>query len=125
MPLTGLPCMSFKGCVLLIGIAFAASLPAQEPLPLDPASGLVVDDNWQLVLGNCSSCHSTRLVTQNRMSAESWKHTIRWMQEKHNLWDLGDNETAIIAYLDKHYGVPQRPHRRQPLNQPPLEMDSR
>jgi hypothetical protein len=77
--------------------------------------------HWELVMANCSGCHSTRLVTQNRMSLEGWLHTIRWMQEKHNLWDLGDGETKIVAYLGKHYGVPDLPPRRPPLNQPPLD----
>lgn len=109
---------TFSLCLALLA---CANLAAQESLPIDPGTGLVIDDSWQLVLGNCSSCHSLKLVTQNRMSAESWTHTIRWMQEKHNLWDLGGNEASIVAYLEKHYGVPDIPHRRRPLDQPPLQ----
>ena len=101
--------------------AFLATSAAQESLPLDPESGLIVDENWELVRANCSGCHSARLVTQNRMNASSWIQTIRWMQEKHNLWELGENETKIIAYLEKHYDVPELPHRRQPLDQPPID----
>ena len=111
---TGLFCLAFLTC---------GNLAADESFTIDAETGLVIDDNWQLVLGNCSSCHSLKLVTQNRMSAESWSHTIRWMQEKHNLWDLGENETAIVAYLEKHYGIPERPHRRQPLNQAPINQE--
>lgn len=110
------------------GTAAQDSLPAEkEPdeMPVDPQSGLVIDTGWELVRANCSGCHSTSLVTQNRMSAERWRHTIRWMQQKHNLWDLGDGEPAIIAYLQKHYGEDAVPARRQPLNQPPLEQPSR
>ena len=95
---------------------------AQDRPATDPQSGLIVDGDWQLVLANCSGCHSTRLVTQNRMSAAGWTHTIRWMQEKHNLWDLGQNEEKIVAYLEEHYGVPDVPQRRRPLDQPPLEI---
>ena len=104
-------------CLALLAVSPAAG----DSLPVDTTTGLIIDDNWQLVLGNCSSCHSLKLVTQNRMNAEGWAHTIRWMQEKHNLWDLGGNEVAIVTYLEKHYGVPDVPHRRQPLNQPPLD----
>ena len=110
--------MRFLGFFLF---GFALQLSAAE---VDDA-GMVVDENLPIVKAHCTPCHSAKLITQNRMSRDGWRETIVWMQEKHNLWDLGDNETAIIAYLDKHYGVPQRPHRRQPLNQPPLEMDSR
>lgn len=116
--------MWFRTCLLLATAVTTLSVSGQEPYPVDETTGLIVDDNWQLVLGNCSSCHSLKLVTQNRMDAQTWTETIRWMQEKHNLWDLGESEGAIVAYLDKHYGIPQRPHRRQPLNQPPLEPES-
>ena len=104
-----------------ITCAFFTLSVAQEPEPHDPESGLVVDENWELVRANCSGCHSVSLVTQNRMNATSWIQTIRWMQQKHNLWDLGENEAKIIAYLEKHYGVPDLPQRRQPLNQPPID----
>lgn len=105
----------------VLALALCAQAAAQDSLPTDPQSGLIVDANWQLVLANCSGCHSTRLVTQNRMSAADWTHTIRWMQEKHNLWDLGESEERIVAYLEKNYGVPEVPFRRRPLDQPPIE----
>jgi hypothetical protein len=80
-----------------------------------------MDSDWQLVMANCGACHSTRLVTQNRMTAEGWLHVIRWMQEKHNLWPLGEQEDKIVAYLERNYGLPESRSRRQPLNQPPLD----
>ncbi|HKJ17599.1 MAG TPA: hypothetical protein VJ984_09645 [Xanthomonadales bacterium] len=86
----------------------------------DPQSGLILDENWELVLANCSGCHSPRLVTQNKMNADSWLETIHWMQDKHNLWDLGDSQSKIISYLAKNYGVPELPYRRKPLNVSPL-----
>lgn len=104
-----------------VALALVANAAAQVTLPVDPQSGLIVDEDWELVLANCGACHSTRLVTQNRMGADGWVRTIRWMQEKHNLWDLGESESRIIAYLEKHYGVRDLPLRRKPLNQPPLE----
>ena len=103
-----------------IACVFLTHSVAQEPASHDPESGLILDDHWELVRANCSGCHSVRLVTQNRMNATRWVQTIRWMQEKHNLWGLGENEPKIIAYLAKHYGVSELPHRRQPLNQPPI-----
>ena len=47
--------------------------------------------------------HSAKLVTQNRMSAERWNATIRWMQETQNLWDLGDQQEIIVNYLVTNY----------------------
>ena len=48
------------------------------------------------------------------MSKERWLATIRWMQETQNLWDLGENETAIVNYLAKNY-APNKVGRRQNL----------
>ncbi len=121
--------MSHRFVTGVLALAFLAHGAAQEALPneekpVDARSGLVIDADWELVRANCSGCHSTALLTQNRMSAEGWLRTIRWMQEKHNLWDLGDSEDRIVAYLEKHYGVEALPARRQPLNQPPLHKAS-
>jgi hypothetical protein len=115
--------MLARGLASALTLFYCASGGAQGELPVDPQSGLVMDDNWELVLGNCSGCHSTRLVIQNRMSSAGWTHTIRWMQEKHNLWDLGENEQKIVAYLEANYGVPELPLRRSPLDQPPLDVE--
>ncbi|MDT0538985.1 monoheme cytochrome C [Croceitalea sp. P059] len=75
------------------------------------ATGFVDDEHLQVVIQNCTSCHSAKLVTQNRMSKEGWKATIKWMQETQNLWDLGQNEAKIVSYLAKNY-APEHQGRR-------------
>ncbi|WP_136466437.1 monoheme cytochrome C [Flagellimonas onchidii] len=77
-------------------------------------TGLVEGDGLMLVVNNCTSCHSAKLVTQNRMSKEQWSATIRWMQETQNLWDLGKNEEPIVTYLATYY-APEKEGRRQNL----------
>lgn len=77
-------------------------------------SGFINDVGVTSVIQNCTSCHSAKLVTQNRMSKEGWEATIRWMQETQNLWDLGGNHEKIVSYLAKNYG-PERKGRRQKL----------
>lgn len=67
------------------------------------ATGLIADDHYQLVVSNCTSCHSSKLITQNRATEEGWIKMIRWMQETQNLWDLGENEALIVEYLAKNY----------------------
>ncbi len=74
-------------------------------------SGLVADENYELVLNNCGSCHSYKLVTQNRNDAAGWQEVIDWMQETQKLWDLGENEEKIIAYLAKNYGAKKQTRR--------------
>ena len=77
-------------------------------------TGFKADANLNLVIANCTSCHSAKMVTQNRATREGWKTMIRWMQETQNLWDLGENEDAILDYLAKYY-APEKQGRRQPL----------
>lgn len=97
-----------------------AELPKyEEPLPefengIHLATGFKEGANLDLVIANCTSCHSAKMVTQNRATREGWKTMIRWMQETQNLWELGDNEPLILDYLAKYY-APEEAGRRQPL----------
>lgn len=79
-------------------------------------SGLIVDDGYKLVLNNCGGCHSYKLVTQNQADVEGWTETIHWMQATQKLWDLGENETPLVAYLAKHYGIKKKGRRENLKN---------
>ncbi|PRY89015.1 cytochrome C [Mongoliibacter ruber] len=76
--------------------------------------GLVQGEGLQLVLANCTNCHSAKLVTQNRFTREGWIQVIRWMQETQGFWDLGSNEDPIVDYLSTHF-APEAKGRRKPL----------
>lgn len=78
-------------------------------------SGLIYADNFEIVRGNCTACHSGRLVAQNRATREGWQQMIRWMQETQGLWDLGANEPKILDYLATHY-APEEVGRRQNID---------
>lgn len=67
------------------------------------STGLIDAEGLMEVVYNCTNCHSAKLVTQNRMTAERWNATIKWMQETQNLWDLGGNQEIIVNYLVKNY----------------------
>jgi len=77
-------------------------------------TGLKADANLELVISNCTGCHSAKLISQNRATKEGWKNTITWMQQTQNLWDLGPNEEKIIEYLSNNY-APEPTGRRKPL----------
>lgn len=79
-------------------------------------TGLVYDDNFMLVRTICTSCHSAKLVTQNRATRDGWEAMIRWMQETQGLGQLGENEDAILDYLAEHY-APVATGRRAPLEE--------
>lgn len=81
---------------------------------VDTETGLIAKGNWEIVRANCTSCHSAKLITQNRQDREGWKGLIVWMQETQGLWDLGDNETLVLDYLATHY-APEDKGRRAPL----------
>ena len=66
-------------------------------------TGLVDAEGLMMVVNNCTNCHSSKLVTQNRMTTERWNETIKWMQETQNLWDLGKNQDVIVNYLVTNY----------------------
>ncbi|QJW89633.1 hypothetical protein HNV11_09680 [Spirosoma taeanense] len=89
-----------------------------DSVKTDPETGLAVDTNLMLVKGQCTVCHSSKLILQSHFSREKWIERIRWMQRTQKLWDLGESEPAILDYLVKHYGPIDQPFdgRRQPLS---------
>lgn len=78
-------------------------------------TGLNDDENLSLIIGACTSCHSSKLIIQNRATREGWKQMIEWMKETQGLTDLGKNEPKILDYLTKHY-APKEIGRRHQLN---------
>jgi len=67
------------------------------------STGFVEAEGLMEVVNNCTNCHSSKLVIQNRMNTERWNATIKWMQETQNLWDLGGNQEIIVNYLVTNY----------------------
>lgn len=66
-------------------------------------TGFVEGEGLMTVVNNCTTCHSSKLVIQNRMNADRWNATIKWMQQTQNLWELGPNQKIIVDYLVKNY----------------------
>lgn len=77
-------------------------------------TGFLDGEGLQLVITNCTGCHSSKLVTQNRATRDGWMATIRWMQATQGLWDLGENEEQIVDYLSTYY-APEKEGRRRNL----------
>jgi len=67
------------------------------------STGFIDAEGLMTVVRNCTSCHSSKLVLQNRMNVERWNATIKWMQETQNLPDLGKNQEIIVNYLATNY----------------------
>ncbi len=86
-------------------------------------TGLLDGEGLEQVVINCTSCHSSKLITQNRMTKAGWTATIKWMQETQNLWDLGGNEDLIVNYLAKYYAPEEKGRRAQLTNIEWYELD--
>lgn len=107
-----------------IGLIFIAlDKPEEELTVVNPdqvengihlRTGLIAEDGLETVIANCTTCHSSKLVIQNRMGAEQWNATIRWMQKTQGLWELGENQKIIVDYLVKNY-PPMEKGRRSAL----------
>lgn len=78
-------------------------------------TGLKADKDLQIIIGSCTSCHSAKLITQNRATRQGWKTMIDWMQETQGLQDLGTKEPIILNYLAKYY-APEETGRRANLD---------
>ncbi|MBO0936498.1 hypothetical protein J2I47_08090 [Fibrella sp. HMF5335] len=91
-----------------------------DGVPVDSESGLALDKNRMLVQGQCTACHSSKLILQSHFDREKWVERIRWMQRTQKLWDLGESEPAVLTYLTKYYGPIKTPFdgRRLPLDAP-------
>lgn len=81
----------------------------------DEATGLVVSEHLNLVIANCTGCHSSKLITQFHTDRQGWLEKIRWMQQKQKLWELGEAEPKILDYLSKNYPPVENVNRRANL----------
>ena len=90
-----------KFTLLAMVIILASDLSAEEKRNYQ---GLPPGDGVDLVLENCTACHSTEIIRENHMSREAWDKTITWMQEKQGLWELGKDRKIILDYLSKAQG---------------------
>jgi len=88
------------------------SIPSFE---VNEATGLVMDETFPLIIANCTSCHSAKLITQNRATREGWASMIDWMQASQGLWKFDEHEPQILDYLVKYYG-PTETGRRENLS---------
>lgn len=74
-------------------------------------TGLIDAEGLMTVVNNCTNCHSSKIILQNRMNTERWNATIKWMQETQNLWGLGKNQEIIVNYLVTNYPIKDKGRR--------------
>lgn len=124
--------MKIKVLIILSGIIIITLLacetePSNVPLTeeentpgslavpeVNEATGLVMDETFPLIIAHCTSCHSAKLITQNRATRDGWASMIDWMQATQGLWKFDEHEPQILDYLAKYYG-PTESGRRENL----------
>ena len=105
----------FSRLLALIALVPIAAVSLAAAPELDPATGLKVTGDWELVRNNCVACHSPKLITQQRGTESNWLSIIRWMQATQNLWQFDpDTEARIVHYLAENY-PPDASRRRAPI----------
>ena len=83
------------GCAAMVHVAWAA----QNKLVLPEKQA------WEVVRGNCSPCHSMRLVTQQRLDRNNWEWVMEDMIKKFGAtWISPELRAIIVDYLVQHYG---------------------
>ena len=77
---------------------------------LPPVSGV------ELVIKNCTVCHSADIILANHMSRKAWDKTITWMQKEQGLWELNKEvRKKILDYLSKTQGISTNKVLRGPI----------
>jgi hypothetical protein len=95
----GLAAAGFAG---LHGLLEAA--PRKIVLPAETA-GFVKNSGVEQVMANCLTCHSAEYITtQPPLARAAWKASLEKMRGKYGAQIPGEQEAALLDYLEKSYG---------------------
>lgn len=90
---------------LLVLDYLAAAYPRQSdntsPVPVGTTlESLPAYEGRNEAFSFCSTCHSMRLVAQQRMDREEWAETLDWMTEEQGMVELpGEVRERVLNYL--------------------------
>ena len=102
---------SFAGILLL-----STAVGAQE---IDETTGLIINDNVELIKTYCTVCHSAQNIIHQNGSRLTWLGLIRWMQDTQGLRKFDtDTENKILDYLETNYGPKTTNNYRRALLPP-------
>lgn len=88
--------------LLLLSLIMVPGWAATEKV--DPETKMVIDDNWELVKGYCTGCHSAMKFTQQKLTRDRWQELLVWMQKEQGLKGLSaEDEVKVLDYLSRHY----------------------
>ena len=68
------------------------------------ASDKNINTDKDLLIYNCSSCHSLNIIYQQRLSKERWREIILLMYTENGMKKMNKKEEErLINYLSKNY----------------------
>lgn len=105
-----------KNFIVLIFLVCLLTLSSSLRAEPDKISfeGLPEGVGKDLVMGNCTICHSESIILQNHMDRKGWNETIDWMQREQGMWELEKKDRNIILnYLSKYQGIDRRKDTKQ------------
>ncbi|MBI6629559.1 cytochrome C-552 [Pontibaca salina] len=76
-----------------------------DAVKLDPELGnLPVGEGAEDTFYQCTACHSTAIITQQRLSDARWDYMWDWMVEDQGMYDPEDETKEIVLnYLKQHF----------------------
>jgi hypothetical protein len=84
---------------------------------IDEETGLIIDDNVEVVKTYCTVCHSAKNITGQTGSRLTWLGLIRWMQNTQGLQTFdADTEKKILDYLETNYSPTGENYRRAAIS---------
>ena len=91
--------------VLVLALAlFGCGNAAAEDDAFD-FEGLPAGPGQEETYYNCVACHSMKLVTQQRLTRESWDEVLDWMVDEQEMEPMEPELRIIVLdYLTAHYG---------------------
>ena len=93
----------FALTILVLALFLRSNAVAKEK---NKHQGLAPVSGVELVVKNCTVCHSADIILENHMSRKAWDKTITWMQKEQGLWELNKEVRKIILdYLSKTQGI--------------------
>ena len=103
----------FALTILVLAFFLRSNAVAKEK---NKHQGLAPVSGVELVVKNCTVCHSADIILENHMSRKAWDKTITWMQKEQGLWKLNKEVRKIILdYLSKTQGISTNKVLRGPV----------
>ena len=103
---------------ILLLFSFLLFQPSSaKDIPTDPTTGILMAEDWELVVANCIQCHSPKQFLRQRGTRSTWQSVVDWMQKDQGLNWLNDPKTEekIVTYLAKNYPPEKGKYRRAPI----------